>query len=266
MSYANANGIRIYYEQEGSGPDLVLIMGLGAHSGAWALQRHAFAERFRVTVFDNRGAGRSEAPDEPYSIAQMADDTAALLDTLGIARAHVVGASMGGMIAQELAIRHPARVDRLVLACTRAKAGPVRQLMAPIDLWLREQGLGRAELALLTMPWGRTAKFVADPDSVLRQLELVRADPYPIKTYAYRRQHGAVLAHDTSSRLGQIAARTLVLVGEEDILTPLSESKVLAAGIPGARLRILPRGGHGFNTEYPEDFNAAVLEFLCGRD
>src|SRR5512143_2372826 len=105
MPYANANGVRLYYEQAGVGQDLLLIMGLGAHSGAWALQRPAFERHFRVTVFDNRGSGRSDAPDEPCSIAQMADDASALLASLGIARAHIVGASMGGMIAQELALR-----------------------------------------------------------------------------------------------------------------------------------------------------------------
>jgi 3-oxoadipate enol-lactonase len=262
MPYADANGVRLYYEQEGSGPDLVLIMGLGAHLGAWALQRPDLSRHFRVTAFDNRGAGRSDAPDEPYSIAGMADDTVALMTSLGIARAHVVGASMGGMIAQELAIRHPDRVDGLVLACTRAKAGPLRELMAPVDRWLREQGLDRIQLALLTMPWGRTAAFMSDQEKVLKQLELVRMDPYPMQLHAYLRQHSAVMAHDTLGRLGSIRARTLVLVGAEDVLTPPAESRVLAAAIPGARLVELPRGGHGFTGEYPDEFNAAVIDFL----
>jgi pimeloyl-ACP methyl ester carboxylesterase len=201
MPTVRAGEIDLFYEQHGAGPDLVLVMGLGAHLGAWAQQTPAFAKQFRVTVFDNRGAGRSSAPDEVYSIAQMADDTVALLDALTIDRAHVVGASMGGMIAQELAISHPGRVDRVVLACT-----------------------------------------------------------------AYRRQQTAVMAHDTVDRLDRITAPTLVLVGAEDILTPVDESVELAKRIPGAHLRILPRGGHAFFAEYPAEVNNAVLDFLKRAD
>ena len=263
MPYQQANGIRVYYEQEGSGADLVLISGLGGHLGGWALQRPALTHDYRLTVFDNRGAGRSDAPDEPYSIRQMADDTARLLDSLGIARAHIVGTSMGGMIAQELAISHPAKVNRLVLACTRMRPGPIRQLMAPIDLWLRDHELDRVQLSLLTMPWAMTSAFVSDPAKVIRALELARLDPYPIRPNAYRRQHVAVMGHDTTDRLGQIAAPTLVLVGAEDVLTPVSESEALAAAIPGSRLQVLPRGGHGFFGEYPDEVNVTIRAFLA---
>ena len=122
MPTINANGISLYYEQHGNGPDLLLIMGLGMHSAAWALQTPVFAEHFRVTAFDNRGAGRSSAPDEPYSMAGMADDTNALMDALDIGQAHVVGASMGGFIAHELAINHAytrGAARPRVYACTR---------------------------------------------------------------------------------------------------------------------------------------------------
>ena len=262
MPYASANGIRLYYEQSGTGPDLLLIAGLGAHSGAWIPQRAAFARAHRVTLFDNRGAGRSDAPDEPYSIRQMADDTAALADALGIGRAHVVGASMGGMIAQELAINYPALVSRLVLACTRARAGDVRRAMGPVDTWLRHAGLDRPALSLLMMPWVRTREFMQDEARVLRAVELSRADPFPISRHAYMRQHAAVMAHDTLSRLDRIQAPTLVLVGADDVLTPPWESEVIAARIPDSILRVLPAGGHVFNDEFAADFNAAVLDFL----
>jgi 3-oxoadipate enol-lactonase len=262
MPFADANGIRMHYEQEGSGPDVVLIAGLGGHGGGWLPQRRALAESLRVTVFDNRGAGRTDSPDESYSIRLMADDTAALLDALGIAKAHVVGASMGGMIAQELAINHPEKVDRLVLACSRLKPGPVRELMGPIDRWLRENGLDRISVSLLTMPWGMTPTFMQDERRVLERLNLAKRDPYPISRHGYLRQHAAVMAHDTTGRLARIAAPTLVLVGAEDILTPVRESEALAAAIPGSTLRVLPRGGHGFFGEYPAETNAALREFL----
>lgn len=213
-------------------------------------------------MFDNRGAGRSSVPEGPYTIRQMADDTIALLDALGIKKAHVVGASMGGMIAQEMAINYYQRVDRLVLACTRAKPGQIRQLMAPVDRFLRESSLGKVERSLLTMPWGMTPTFLADEDKVMRSLELTRHDPYTISTEGYLAQHSAVMGHDTSTRLHQIVSQTLLLVGAEDILTPAAESAEIARHISGSILRVLPRGGHGFFSEYPNDVNAALLDFL----
>ena len=262
MPFADVNGLRMYYDQRGGGPDLVFIAGLSAHSGGWLPQRRALSDVFRVTLFDNRGAGQTDAPDEPYSIRQMADDAAALLDALRIARAHVVGASMGGMIAQELAINHPEKVNRLVLACSRIKAGPVRLLMGPVDRFLRESGLDPIGRSLLTMPWLMSPSFLQDEERVLAQLDLARRDPHPISRHGYLRQHAAVMAHDTSGRLGRIAAPTLVLVGAEDVLTPVHESEALAAAIPGATLRVLPRGGHGFFGEYPAETSAALREFL----
>ncbi len=184
------------------------------------------------------------------------------MDALGISRAHIVGASMGGMIAQELAINHPEHVDRLVLACTRAKAGRIRQILAPVQAALYDLDLTAEQRGLIGMPWGFTAAFMSDAARVQAALDLRAKDPYPIQAHAYRRQQAAVMAHDTVGRLGRISAPTLVLVGSEDILTPVPESVEVVEAIPGAHLHVLPRGGHGFSAEYPEDFNRAVLEFL----
>lgn len=262
MPHATANGISLYYEQQGEGPDLVLIMGLGANLGAWALNTPAFARHYRTLTFDNRGAGRSDAPAGNWSIRDMAADTAALMEALGIARAHIVGVSMGGMIAQELAIGWPGRVDRLVIACSRARASALRRTVAVAQRALWEAGIPREAIAALQQPWGRTTATLQDERLPLALLELQAQDPYPIAPAAYLRQLDATIAHDTVDRLGQISAPTLVLVGAEDILTPPYESIELARLIPGAELRILPRGGHGFNGEYPKEFNQAVLDFL----
>jgi 3-oxoadipate enol-lactonase len=262
MPTANVNGIDLYYEQHGDGPDLVLIMGLGAHLGAWALNALAFRKHFRVTVFDNRGSGRSSAPDEPYSLAGMASDTAALMRELGVARAHVLGASMGGMIAQELAIAFPEMIDRLVIACSRMRTSELRRIVSIAQRALWEAGVPREAVSAIQQPWGRTTAALQDEGKSLALIELGKADPYPIAKHAYLRQLDATMAHDTTDRLPGIRAQTLVLVGAEDILTPPAESIEIARLIPGAELRILPRGGHGFSGEYPREFNAAVLEFL----
>lgn len=262
MPTVHANGIDIYYEHRGEGPDLVLIMGLGAHSGAWALNAPALAKHFRVTTFDNRGTGRSSAPDEPYSIRGMAEDTAALMDALGIDRAHIVGASMGGMIAQEFAINFPGKVDRLVIACSRARAGELRRLVAVAQRALWEAGIPRESITAIQQPWSSTGAILQDEQKPLDRLKLAANDPYPIQKHAYLRQLDATMEHDTLDRLHRIAAPALVLVGAEDVLTPPFESAELARIIPGAELRILPRGGHGFSGEYPDDFNRAVRDFL----
>jgi 3-oxoadipate enol-lactonase len=252
----------MYYDQRGEGADLVLIMGLGAHSGAWLLNAPALAKHFRVTAFDNRGAGRTAAPDEPYSMAQMAADTAGLMAALGIEKAHVVGASMGGMVAQELAIRFPERVSRLVIACSRAKAGELRHKVAMAQRALWQAGLPREVIAAIQQPWGSTPAILQDEHLPLERLALTARDPYPIQPHAYLRQLDATMAHDTVGRLPSITAPTLVLVGAEDVLTPPFESEEIARLIPGAKLQILPRGGHGFSGEYPDQFNRAVLSFL----
>jgi 3-oxoadipate enol-lactonase len=265
MATVTANGIDIFYRQEGSGPDLVLIMGLGAHSGAWLPNVPALAERFRVTSFDNRGAGRTSAPDEPYSIAGMADDAAALMGELGIQRAHILGASMGGMIAQEFVVNRPGLVDRLVIACSRARTGELRRRISIAQRALWEADVPRDAIAAIQQPWGRTSATLQDETMPMELLALQAKDPYPIQKHAYLRQLDATMAHDTYARLGAISAPTLVIVGAEDILTPPFESAELARLIPGAELRILPRGGHGFTGEYPAEFNRAVIDFL-GRE
>src|SRR2546425_3248297 len=133
MPKVRVNGIQIFYEEAGRGEPLILIMGFGADHLAWAFQVRALAARYRVVTFDNRGAGQSDAPEPPYTIHTMADDTAGLMDALGLESAHVVGASMGGMIAQELALAHPARVRSVHLACTAAR--PDAHMKALLTAW-----------------------------------------------------------------------------------------------------------------------------------
>lgn len=262
MSTVHVNGIDIFYEQHGAGPDLLLIMGLGAHSGAWALNVPELSKHYRVTVFDNRGSGRTGAPDEPYSMCGMAADTAGLMTAIGIERAHIVGASMGGMIAQELAINFPDRIDRLVIACSQMIASELRRKVSMAQRALWEAGLPRDVVSAIQMPWGSTPGVLQDESLPLAALALQATDPYPIAKHAYLRQLDATLAHDTVDRLHRISAPSLVLVGSEDILTPPGESAAIAQRIPGSELRILPRGGHGFTGEYAPQFNRAVLDFL----
>ncbi|HSP97979.1 MAG TPA: alpha/beta fold hydrolase [Candidatus Dormibacteraeota bacterium] len=274
MPTAQSNGIEVYYEEQGSGDPLLLIMGLAGDSIAWMFQREAFAARYRTIVFDNRGVGRTSKPAGPYTIAQMAADAVGVLDALDIADAHVVGVSMGGMIAQELALRHPQRVRGLVLGCTYAR--PDSGVTATFDESLAFFGgtkgpNGEIQVDLSNLDpmafIGRLLPLTFSPQFIMTEL------PKLMQVFSGVMQHGfdlgaimaqvaATQAHDTVDRLEQINAPTLVLTGDSDQLIPPSNSDVIAARIPGAQLKKLPGGSHGFNFETPEAFNAAVLEFL----
>jgi len=277
MPTTPSNGIELFYEESGSGDPLLLIMGLAGDSLAWMLQRDAFAARYRTIVFDNRGVGRSSKPAGPYTIAQMADDTAGLLDALQIERAHVVSVSMGGMIAQELALRHPQRVRSLVLGCTYAKpdAAVQTQLAESLQFFGATQGAdGQIQVDLGTLdplafvqrllPLTFTPQFIMNDLPKLMQM-FSGALMYGIDMSAILAQVAATQAHDAHDRLHQIRVPTLVLTGDADMLIPPANSDALAARIPGATLVKLPGGSHGFNFETPDAFNRAVLDFLSAQ-
>ncbi|HEV8643545.1 MAG TPA: alpha/beta fold hydrolase [Methylomirabilota bacterium] len=263
MPKIRVNGIEMHYEEAGEGEVLVLIMGFGGDHRAWGFQTRAFAEAYRVIAFDNRGAGQTDAPDHPYTTRMMADDTVGLMEALGVERAHVVGVSMGGMIAQELALNHPRRVRSLHLGCTLAR--PDAYLKALTAAWREVRThLGR-EAALRTIGlWlFAPATYNERPELVEMILQNALANPHPQSLTGFLRQGEAVAAHDTLDRLPAIRCPTLVSVGEEDILVPPRFSRELAARIPGATRRTLPGAAHGYFWERPEAFNALCLEFLA---
>ena len=258
------NGIDLYYEETGSGPPVLLISALSGNTLDWDMLQPALATRFRIIAFDNRGAGRSSAPVGPYTTGQMADDAAALLEHLGIERAHVVGLSMGGMIAQELALAHPERIDRLILYATVARVRLA--LHGPwLSNWARaaERGVEANELVLSLMPWVFTAAFMTQQEQVEEALAMWISAPFQAPPQGIAAQAAACRTHDALERLPLITAPTLVLVGAEDILFPVSCAEELAEGIPGARLHVLERGGHIPHLEYPEAVEAALLKFLA---
>lgn len=264
MPIAQANGIDLYYEEAGSGPTLLLLNGEGGNTLDWASLLPALTYRFRVVTFDARGAGRSSAPPGPYTTRQMADDAAAVLDRVGAARAHVVGLSLGGMIAQELALAHPDRVDRLVLVATHAR--PARP--AFWDAWTtffvqaQERGLDRAGTVLWFMAWMFTPAFMARHEQVQEAVAMWLDDPLLAPAHGRTAQGAAARDHDTLERLPLIAAPTLVVVGDQDILTPVANARELVEGIPGARLQVLEGGGHLALIECEEAFTDALLAFL----
>lgn len=266
MPYATLNGIRVHYEAYGAGDPLLLINGLGGPAVSWLYQVRDLSKRYRVITFDNRGVGETDLPDEPaYPTGQMAEDARALLDHLEIERAHAVGASMGGTIAMELAIRHPKRVRSLGLLCTWARGDG--RFLHTIESWMQTAPMLSAEdrFRHVIMPWVYTAKILGDRAAVEDLVKRTLAYPFPTRPAALERQ-GRGLREWNGSRLKdlrRLRMPALVLVGRDDILTPPAFSRELARIIPRARLRILP-GGHGFFLEEADLLNRALLRFLSG--
>jgi 3-oxoadipate enol-lactonase len=206
--------------------------------------------------------GGPTPPDIPYSTKMMADDTAGLMEAIGIKEAHVLGLSLGGFIAQELAIKHPKRVKSLVLATAAACMPPRTKHVESTWAAAAKEGITRRTLLNLQAPFLFTDDLFQTPDLLTMFAEGMAANPYPPPPHGFARQVEACVEHDTRGRLGRIAAPTLVLVGREDVLLPVRLSEELASGIPNAKLVVLEGGGHGFNGEIADRFNKAVLDFL----
>ena len=256
------DGTRIHYEVTGkSGATPVLmIQGLGASKNAWNLQRIAMATRFRIISFDNRGAGRSDKPEEPFTLEQMADDAIAVLDAAGIDTAHVVGASMGGVISQIVAVKFPHRVRSLTLVCTACRNHPWRQEL--LQTWAKTAAdKGMIEVGKVAAQW------VMSPRSFRR---LVPAFTWMGPLAALRPRHSFVsqidailnTREDLVDQLSTITAPTMVIVGNQDILTPRGDSEEIAERIPNAELVVIAGAAHGLMMEHSSTFNRILIEFL----
>ncbi len=260
-----SNGAELYFEVHGEGPPLVLVMGIGYDSSLWTLaQVPALSKRFQVVIFDNRDVGRSSRAAADYTIADMADDTARLMDGLAIDRAHLLGLSMGGMIGQEFALRHSARLDHLVLA--GCGAAPARVVFDPIRTWnwVKANDKSGETFACQQFTWLFSTEFLRNEQAVQQTLAMLSKNPHPVGPEAYGRQARAYLQHDALDRLGGIKAPTLVIVGEQDLLTPPHVCREVASGIPGARYEVIKGAGssHVVAIERPDDFNGLVTRFL----
>ena len=263
MPYVRSNDdVRLHYRQTGrrSGPPVLMIQGLGADKHGWNMQRLALAPWYHTITFDNRGAGRSDKPTGQYSLTQMADDAIAVLDEVGAEDAHIVGASMGGVISQLIAIEHPERVRSLTLACTSCRHHAWREeLLAEWADIAHRRGIGAMT--------AEAARWVIGPRSFRRLTPAIGwMGPLAMSRppHAFTGQVGAILDIDDSlaDRLSQIDVPTLVIVGNQDILTPRGDSEELAARIDTAELVVISGAAHVFMIEHASTFNRVLMSFL----
>lgn len=263
MTTATApDGTSIHFQVSGpaDGEPLLLLQGLGADSRAWMRQRRVFAARYRVVAMDNRGVGRSDRPPGPYTVERMAEDAVAVLDASGNSSAHLMGASMGGVVAQVLAVRHPERVRSLVLSCTACRQVPWRQEL--LREWREvalERGMGEVSRV--------AARWLVGPRMFRRFRAVIdRLGPLALRIEPehFAAQIDALLGTDDAERfrLRSVDVPTRLLVGSQDILTPVGDSEEIAALIPGARLTVLSGAAHGFMVEQAPRYNRAALGFL----
>jgi len=262
MPKVKVGDVQIFYQEAGRGDPLLLIMGWGADSTGWALQVPAFSAEFRCVAFDNRGCGQSDQPDVPYTTRLLASDAVGLMDALGIERAHVAGLSMGGMIAQEIAINHPERVRTLQLHATLARPDAYLVAVGRSLLWARA-AFTREQFVQALLPWVFSPRTYGErPEVVELMVQRLVENPYPASLTGLTRQAEACWGHDTVERLHRVHCPTLVTVGEDDIFVPLRFARVLQERIPEAELVVIKDGGHGHLWEQFEVFNEACLAFL----
>jgi 3-oxoadipate enol-lactonase len=277
MAIVKINDINIAYTERGQGEAVVLIMGLGANKESWFMNMPALSKHYRVIAFDSRGAGATDRSGESYTMGRMAADTVGLLDVLGIDKAHIVGVSLGSMIAQEIAINFPQRVGKLILAATT----PGMSDAANKDIWDKKTAEMRRNTGL-----GEdfNERIMKDPGSLDIVKIMVRITAYAFNRLVFRipmvlgaryyfnkvgpsgvlDQLRAVSKHNTIDRLDQIKAPTLVMAGTDDKVVPIEFSRIVAQHIPNARFLEFEDGSHSFFMERSKSFNREVIKFLKG--
>jgi pimeloyl-ACP methyl ester carboxylesterase len=262
MPKVKVNDINLYYEIHGKGEPLLLIYGLAGRGRSFCHQIPTLSKQFCTIIFDNRGVGETDQPEGPYTIPQMADDAAALLDALGVGASHIFGISMGGMIAQEFALRHPQRLKKLALGCTHSGI----KHCTPSPKWVTEifkslAGKPREQAVRESIPFNFSPYTQQNRPDLIEEFVRVMCDNSQ-SAYAYQLQINAIYAFDTYDRLPQIAAPTLLLSGIDDVLIPPANSLSISERIPDSRLLEFENAGHLFFVERAPDVNSTLEKFF----
>jgi pimeloyl-ACP methyl ester carboxylesterase len=261
MPQVFVNGVNLYYEVAGQGEPVVLIPGFGAGMWIWFKQIPTFSKNYQTIVFDNRGVGKSDKPLAPYSVAQMAADVAGLLTTLGVTRAHILGASMGGFIAQEFALTYPQLTRSLVLCCT-SFGGPNHVPPGPETLaaFGAFQGLNLENRIRQNFHLAFSAAYERQHPAEVEAIIQMRINN-PVPEHASLNQLQAAMGFNIEARVSQITAPTLIITGDHDLMVPPQNSHNLAAKMPQAEIAVIAGAGHSVFIEETTLFNKTVQKF-----
>lgn len=257
------NGLKFHVQTFGSGVPVIMIMGLGAPGDKWKHNYELLSRWFWCIVPDNRGAGLSDKPEvESYTTEQMADDIIGIMDALDIKKAHVIGVSMGGAIAQQVALKAPKRVISLILTSTFASVSPAFKKALNLICDLKEDTDPAVLKQLnLWMTYGQYTQ-IHHPEKIEKSIEEDAAYPYPMPVYAYKAQCGACLSHNTADRLHELKMPVLIAAGAKDLFMNIEKTMELVHGIPQAEFYLAPEGGHVHQWEYPGPYDSVVVGFL----
>jgi pimeloyl-ACP methyl ester carboxylesterase len=269
MPYCGSRGFRIYYETHGGGDGvpLILLIGLAGTCQGWmVVQVPDLSKERTAIIFDNRGAGGSEDPGGDFTTGDMAEDTLAVLDEAGVRRAHVLGGFLGGLVAQELAIAHPDRVQSLVLVGSYARADAKRRMLLETWKGIVEDGLPTELRIKNRMLWTLHQQTLEQQDLIQAAFDFYQREEDPVPDDVFLRQAQACIEHDTLERLGEVRCPALVVYGEEDQLTPAHLNREVAERIERARLVQIPGAGHLVAGEAAPMFNQVVAGFLREND
>lgn len=261
MGKVALNGIDLYYEEEGEGPPLVLISGYTTDMSAWDSIRHQLAKHFHLILVDNRGAGRSDSPDIPYSIEMMAEDIRALMDFLHLQSVYILGHSMGTAIAQTLAIKYSEAIEKMVLANPLIYVRPVSSTAFNFFLKMRQQGASLVAMTEGVMPWLFSNQFLKNSDQIEKVLQIVGRYPYPQSLVGQKRQLEALLHFNSGDWLKKIHVPTLLIEGEQDLIC-LGDARQMHHEIPKSSYLIFQDQAHMEHFEKAEEFAEAVINFL----
>jgi pimeloyl-ACP methyl ester carboxylesterase len=260
MTTTTVNGVDLWVEQEGEGDDVLFISGLADEGACWIDQVAGLKDRYRITTFDNRGVGQSATPDGPFQIVDFAADTAALIDALGLQRPHVVGSSMGGAVAQELALAHPDKVRSLVLNGTWCRGDRFFKEVIRNWMWSAEKADSIGDFLVTVNLWCFSPRIWND-GTMDGWIDAAQASPHAQSVDAFCRSAQALIDHDSADRIGAIKAPTMITVGELDLCLPARFSEELARRIPDSQMVVLEAAGHQPFQEIPEEYNRLLADF-----
>lgn len=262
MASANLNGIDIYYELHGQGEPLVLIAGFSCDHLFWTGMLDELSKHFQVLIFDNRAIGRTKDSGNSFTLETMADDTLALIKHLELKRPHIVGHSMGGMVAQIISRKYPHEINKQIIlnSTTKINFASIMVIQGTINFF--KDNVPIEHVIDASLPWFYSSQFLANPKNVAALKALIVNNPFPQSITDFERQYHALKSANTEAWLHEIKSTTLVVVSENDIVIFPAESKIIHHKIPGATLAIIP-GGHSSPVERPQQVNNAIIKFLA---